>query len=130
MALWAKSRGGRTVSATVSMYKVGGDDVVVTGSSTGAVGGCTCRSCAKSQTSLIVWGGELACSLLILPPFYPLLETQFLLAWESNWSSLPHLLHWGVGTVRDNAGPFQSDRWGPLETWPWEGQSTAFWQYS
>ena len=65
VALWAKSKGGHTVSATVSMYKVGGNNVVVTGSSTGVVGGCTCRSCTKSQTSLMVWGGELACSSLI-----------------------------------------------------------------
>ena len=81
VALQAKSKGGHTVSATVSVYKVGGDNVVatgssegrfgssqsnwVTGSSTGEVGGCACRSCTRSQTSLMVWGGELACSLLI-----------------------------------------------------------------
>ena len=33
VALWAKSKGGCTVSATVPVYKVGGDDVVATGSS-------------------------------------------------------------------------------------------------
>ena len=81
VALWAKSKDGHTVSATVSVYKVGGYDVVatsssrsrfgssqsdwVTGSSTGGVGGCAHRSCTGSQTSLMVWGGELACSSLI-----------------------------------------------------------------
>ena len=81
VAFQAKSKGGCTVSATVSVYKVGGDDVVATGSSEGqiwqltvwlgnwvfnwGVGGCTCRSCTGSQTSLMVWGGGLACYSLI-----------------------------------------------------------------
>ena len=64
MALLAKSRGGHTVSATVSVCKVGVSDVSVAGkvSSTGVMGGCACRSCTRSQTSHIIWGGELACS--------------------------------------------------------------------
>ena len=64
VALWAKSKGGHTVSATVSMYKVGGGDVVATGSSTGEVGGHAHKSCTRSQTSSMVWGRELACSSL------------------------------------------------------------------
>ena len=80
VALWAKSKGGCTVSATVSMNKVGVGGVVVagssqstwiTGSSTGEVGGCARKSCTRSQTSLMVWGGELACSLLILSTALP-----------------------------------------------------------
>ena len=37
VALWAKSKGGCTVSATVSVYKVGGDDVGATCSSEGRI---------------------------------------------------------------------------------------------
>ena len=70
VALLAKIKGGRTVSATVSASKVGVGGVVMagssqsvcmTGSSTGGVGGCACKSCTRSQTSGIIWGGELAC---------------------------------------------------------------------
>ena len=64
VALWAKSKGGHTVSATVSMNKVGVGDEVAAGSSTGVVGGLAHKSCTRSQTSLMVWGGELACSSL------------------------------------------------------------------
>ena len=64
VALQAKSKGGCTVSATVSMNKVGVGDVVVAGSSTGLVGGPVHKSCTRSQTSSMVWGGELVCSSL------------------------------------------------------------------
>ena len=75
MALLAKIKGGHTVSATVSMNKVGVGGVVVVGSSqstcitgslTGEVGGCAHKSSTRSQTSSMVWGGGLACSPLIL----------------------------------------------------------------
>ena len=64
VALLAKSRGGCTVSTTVSVCKVGVSNASTAGkvSSTGVMGGCACRSCTRSQTSHIVWGGELACS--------------------------------------------------------------------
>ena len=72
VALLAKINGGHTVSATVSMCKVGVDDTTATGGSqfsrslTGEVGGCACKSCTRAQTSSMVWGGELVCSSLIL----------------------------------------------------------------
>ena len=72
VALLAKIKGGCTVSATVSMCKLGVDDTIAAGGSqfsgfsTGEVGGCACKSCTRAQTSSMVWGGELACSSLIL----------------------------------------------------------------
>ena len=63
VALLAKIKGGHTVSATVSMCKVGVDDKITTGgsqspqSSTGEVGGCARKSCTRSQISSMVWGG-------------------------------------------------------------------------
>ena len=77
MALLAKSKGGHTVSATVSVCKVGVDDTIAAGSSqfsgslAGEVGGCTHKSCTRSQTSSMVWGGELECSSLILSTALP-----------------------------------------------------------
>ena len=80
VALLAKFKGGHAVSATVSTSKVGVGSVIVagssqsacmTGSSTGGVGGCARKSCTKAQTSLMVWGGELACSALILSTALP-----------------------------------------------------------
>ena len=82
VALLAKIKGGCTVSATVSANKVGVGGVVVagssqsacmTGSSTGGVGGCARKSCTRAQTSLMVWGGELVCSALILSIALPTL---------------------------------------------------------
>ena len=68
VALLAKSRGGFTVSVTVSVRKVGVIDTSVAGkvSLTGVMGGCACRSCTRSQTSRIIWGGELVCSAFSL----------------------------------------------------------------
>ena len=43
----------------------------MTGSLTGGVGGCACKSCTKAQTSSMVWGGELVCSALILSTALP-----------------------------------------------------------
>ena len=81
VAVLAKIKGGRTVSVTVSASKVGVGGVVVAGSSQsacmtgsltgGGVGGCARKSCTKAQTSSMVWGGELACSALILSTALP-----------------------------------------------------------
>ena len=79
VALLAKIKGGCTVSATVSVCKVGVDDMIAAGGSqfsglsTGEVGGCACKSCTRAKTSLMVWGGELACSSLILSTALPTL---------------------------------------------------------
>ena len=79
VALLAKIKGGCTVSVTVSMCKVGVDDTTAAGSSqfsrslTGEVGGCAHKSCTRAQTSSMVWGGELACSSLILSIALPTL---------------------------------------------------------
>ena len=60
VALLAKIKGGHTVSATVSMCKVGVDDTIAAGGSqssgslSGEVGGCARKSCTRSQTSSMV----------------------------------------------------------------------------
>ena len=79
LALLAKIKGGRTVSATVSVCKVGVDDTIAAGGSqfsgflTGEVGGCAHKSSTRAQTSSMVWGGELVCSSLILSIALPTL---------------------------------------------------------
>ena len=80
MALLAKIKGGHTVSVTVSVCKLGVDATTAAGgsefskSSTGEVGGCAHKSCTRAQTSSMVWGGELACSSLILSIALPTSE--------------------------------------------------------
>ena len=60
VALLAKIKSEHTVSATVSVCKVGVDDTIAAGGSqssgslTGEVGGCARKSCTRSQTSSMV----------------------------------------------------------------------------
>ena len=114
VALLAKIKGGHTVSATVSMCKVGVDEMIATGgsqfsgSSTGEVGGCARKSCTRAQTSLIVWGGELACSSLILSIALPTLGDSVPVRVGLGWSSLHP--HWGVEAGPCNVGPSLIDR--------------------